>query len=146
MTEQDVRTSRVRAEAATASRFALVGIAATLTHSVVALVALQSSLFGAYGSNILGFVIAFVVSFAGHHFWSFKAQGHHGTAGRRMARFLVIAVLGFLANNVVLTAWLQFTNWPDSVGLIFSIAIVPGLSFLGSRFWAFSDPTPSSDT
>ncbi|EFO33499.1 putative GtrA family protein [Roseibium sp. TrichSKD4] len=146
MTEKDARTSRLRSEAATASRFALVGIAATLTHSVVALAALQSEMFGAYGSNILGFIVAFVVSFAGHNFWSFKPRRHHGTTGRRMARFLLIAVMGFLANNVVLTACLQFTNWPATVGLIFSIAIVPVLSFLGSRFWAFSGSIPAFDT
>ena len=146
MNEQDAPASRIRTEVAMASRFAFVGIAATLTHSVVALLALQSGLLQAYGSNILGFVIAFAVSFVGHHFWSFRTQAMGGTTGRRMTRFLVIAVLGFLANNVALTAWLKLTSWPDSIGLLFSIAIVPGLSFLGSRFWAFSDPTPSSET
>jgi hypothetical protein len=41
--------------------------------------------------------------------------------------------------------WLSLTPWPDLLGLMVSIAIVPALSFLGARLWAFSHPRPKPD-
>lgn len=134
----DARRRKLKTETAAVGKFAIIGGLATLTHAGVATGLLTSGALTAFPANICGFVVAFGVSFSGHYFWSFSHLRREGAALRSMARFLVIAVSGFLLNSTVLALWLGLTPWPDLVGLLFSIAIVPALSFLGARLWAFS--------
>lgn len=132
------RRETLRTETAAAGKFAIVGVLATVTHAVVAAGLLQSGVLGAFPANICGFLVAFGVSFSGHYFWSFAHLRQQGKAVRSMTRFLVIALSGFALNSFVLALWLELTPWPDLFGLLVSIAIVPALSFLGARLWAFS--------
>ncbi|QFT66919.1 GtrA-like protein [Labrenzia sp. THAF35] len=134
----EIRHGKLKTETAAAGKFAVIGVLATLTHAIVAGSLLQSGMLPAYPANICGFLVAFCVSFTGHYFWSFSHLRRKGTAIRSMVRFLVIAVSGFLLNSTVLALWLTLTPWPDLIGLLFSIAIVPALSFAGARLWAFS--------
>lgn len=136
--EADARHRKIRTETAAVGKFAVVGILATLTHAGVATVLLESGTLSAFPANICGFLVAFGVSFSGHYFWSFSHLRRKGPALASMTRFLVIALSGFLLNSVILALWLELTPWPDLIGLLFSIAIVPALSFLGARLWAFS--------
>ena len=130
--------NKIKSETATAGRFAIVGVGATMTHATVAAGLFQIGILSAFQANIAGFLAAFVVSFTGHYTWSFGHMRQGGGIGRSMRRFFVIAVSGFALNAFVLTLWLNLTPWPDLVGLLFSIAIVPALSFMGARLWAFS--------
>jgi len=134
----NTRRKQLKTETASVGKFAVVGVLATLTHALVATGLLQSGLLSAFPANICGFLVAFGVSFSGHYFWSFAHLRREGTALKSMRRFLVIALSGFAVNSFVLALWLQLTPWPDMLGLLFSIAIVPALSFLGARLWAFS--------
>jgi putative flippase GtrA len=134
----EARHGKLKTETAAVGKFAVIGVLATLTHATVAGGLLQSGLLPAYPANICGFLVAFCVSFTGHYYWSFSHLRRKGTAIRSMIRFLVIAVSGFLLNTTVLALWLTLTPWPDLIGLLFSIAIVPALSFAGARLWAFS--------
>lgn len=132
--------SKVVAEAGTAGRFAVVGAVATATHAGVAVTLLNTNLLNAFPANIVGFLVAFAVSFSGHHFWSFAATHTPGQTFRRIRRFFLLAISGFALNSGVLASWLAFTPWPDTLGILFAIAVVPALTFLGARFWAFSAP------
>lgn len=132
------RRQKLKTETAAVGKFALVGVLATLTHAVVAATLLQTGVLSAIPSNICGFLIAFGVSFTGHYFWSFSHLRQQGQAMKSMRRFFLIALSGFALNSFVLVLWLRLTPWPDLIGLLFSVAIVPILSFLGARLWAFS--------
>lgn len=138
------RKQKLTQEAGAAGRFLIVGLLATATHAAVALLALEGLGLGPYLSNIIGFVTAFALSFTGHHFWSFAHTREAGQTRSRMIRFLVVALAGFALNSGVLTGWLQLTDWPRSIGLLFSIAVVPVLSFLSARLWAFRTPPDTS--
>ena len=132
------RQQTLRTETASAGKFAVVGILATLTHALLAASLLEAGILSAFPANVCGFLVAFGVSFSGHYFWSFSHLRQKGKALKSMTRFLVIALAGFALNSFVLAMWLQLTPWPDLIGLLFAIAIVPALSFLGARLWAFS--------
>ncbi|WP_422378483.1 GtrA family protein [Roseibium sp.] len=132
------RRQTLKTETAAVGKFAVVGVLATLTHALVAASLLEAGVLTAFPANICGFLVAFGVSFTGHYFWSFAHLRQEGKAWKSMTRFLVIALSGFALNSFVLALWLQLTPWPDLAGLLFSIAIVPALSFLGARLWAFS--------
>ncbi|MTI42866.1 putative flippase GtrA [Roseibium hamelinense] len=136
---------RIKTEVGAASRFAIVGATATGVHAATAVGLLEFGILSAFPANIVGFMIAFCVSFTGHHFWSFGASRHDAAVSRRMRRFFTLAASGFALNSTALAAWLQLTPWPDALGILFSIAVVPGLTFLGSRLWAFSGHSQDKD-
>lgn len=125
-------------ETASAGKFAIVGLFATFTHAFVAATLLETGLMTPYPANITGFVVAFCVSFSGHYWWSFSHLRANSSALKSMFRFLVIAVAGFALNAAILGLWLIVTPWPDVIGLILAILIVPAFTFLGSRLWAFT--------
>lgn len=134
----DAGRQKLKTEAGSAGKFALVGIAATLTHAGIAGALLESGSLTAMAANACGFLVAFAVSFFGHYYWSFSHLRSGDTAIKAMLRFFVIAVLGFAVNALTLTLWLDLTPWPDLLGLMFAIAVVPALTFAGARLWAFS--------
>jgi len=134
----DHKRQALKAEAGAAGKFALVGIAATLTHAGISGFLLETGALPAMLANLAGFAVAFGVSFCGHFYWSFSHLRQQGTALKAMLRFFLIAVSGFALNSSVLALWLSFTPWPDLLGLMVSIAIVPALTFAAARMWAFS--------
>lgn len=146
MTEENLPhwLSRLLREVLTASRFGIVGLAATAVHAGVALALAVPAILPPLVANTVAFLTAFIVSFAGHHFWSFPQDpGTEKQWRARLPRFFLIALAGFAANSGALATWLALAPWPDSVGIVLSIGLVPIVTFLGSRLWAFRD-TPSS--
>ena len=140
MTERPYRFSRAVGEILAASRFGIVGLAATGVHAGVALALAMPGILPPLLANTAAFLTAFVVSFAGHHFWSFPQDDKAKKRWKaRLPRFFLIALLGFAANSGALASWLVFTDWPQSAGILFAIVLVPAVTFLGSRLWAFAD-------
>jgi len=92
------------AELLKAGRFALVGVAATLIHLGVAQAALATGGLSVFWANALGFVVAFVAGFLGHQYFTFNRTAPFWQAFRRYG---VIALGGFIVNNVVLFGLVQ---------------------------------------
>lgn len=117
------------------SWFLLVGALAALVHYLVAVV-----LEGVYDiqpawSNLLGFCFAFPVSYVGHRTFSFPDQ----TKSHRHAfpRFLLVAILGFFANQSLLLLGLNFTALPFWLVLAVVMLLVAVSTYLLSKYWAF---------
>lgn len=138
MTVSPSLRTRMKSEVQSVLRFAIVGILAAITHSIVALVILNSGFLSAFPANIIGFLVAFCVSFSGHHFWSFGNSRQTGQTKKRMRRFFILALTGFAINSTSLLGWLTLTNWSENIGILVSIAVVPVFTFFGARFWAFA--------
>ncbi len=141
--ERTTRTGRHRilTELFTAWRFGLVGIAATLTHAGIALALTVSELAHPLVANLIAFLVAFGVSFLGHHFWSFPDPASTARRRRRrMLRFFVLALTGFSANTAALAGWLAWVPLPDALGVLVSIGLIPLVTYLGARLWAFAEP------
>jgi putative flippase GtrA len=115
------------------ARFGVIGIAAMVVHWCVV------ALFVPLGiapllANVIGFCIAFNVSFFGHHHWTFaSADSQRNT----FKRFLGVAVLGFVVNECMYSLLLTFTRLDYRVALGIVLIAVAGLTFVLSRFWAF---------
>ena len=121
-----------------AGRFGLVGIAATLTHLGVAQIVFRMS-----GEPLLangvGFAVAFFVGLLGHYHFTFPGQK---SPLRAFCRYGVIAVIGFLANNVVLIGLVAWGWVGEAFALSVAILVVPAGTYLASRFWGFSTTPP----
>lgn len=109
-------------------------MAAALTHWSVAVLALPwcSPLW----ANVLGFAVAFQVSFLGHWRWSFRQQNARWQ--QALPRFAVVASTSFGCNELMLAGLLRWTAWPVPVSLALVLVAVASLTFVLSRFWAFA--------
>ena len=124
----------------TAARFALTGGVATLVHLSVAIVLIWIGV-APLGGNAAAFATAFMVSFWGHHMFTFS--GHGVDVQNSLSRFVVVAILGFIANESSLGLLLKLAAVPAELALLTSTLIAAVSTFFLSRYWAFkSHPLP----
>lgn len=116
-------------------RFAVVGIAATLTHVLVVVVLMDGFGFRvASVANAIGVVAGSAVSYCGNYFWTFRSDGPHL---RRLVRFIAAYGAVFTFNGVIMFAVADMAGVPYLIPLAFIVAATPILTFLLNRFWVF---------
>lgn len=120
----------------TAFWFLLTGGSAALTHmGVFALIQhLQPELWPEV-ANALGFVVAFVLSFVGHRWLSFK--GTSTPMPQSLRRFGVTALAGFACNELVFMLLTRYYGWLALLALFVALVVASAQTFVLSRFWAF---------
>lgn len=115
-------------------RYAIIGGIATLVHAVilwlfVAIADLRPSL-----ATILGFLVAFSVSYFGHYYFTFQSNEPHG---RALPRFLAIALTGAFLNwliFVIINDGFRLDYW---IAFLISVIVVPTFVFAMSGRLAF---------
>ena len=117
------------------SWFGIIGSLAALVHYCVA-VSLEgfAHISPAY-SNIAGFVLAFPVSYFGHSKLSFA--NHQSSHQEALPKFFVVALVGFIANQILVLGLMHAFNLPFWLVLGVVMVIVAVSAYLLSRFWAF---------
>ena len=125
--------SKLRGLLREAMRFGSVGLWATGVYLVAAATAASTGL-PPQLANALGYCVATVVSFLGHFYWTFGKRTNHAGA---FARFLVVSFGGYLLSSGVMHVALDWVHAPFWMALAAVIVIVPGLSWLSHRYWAF---------
>lgn len=119
------------------SRFAGVGVVATVLHVGTALYVQSQFGMKPLLSNLAGFTVAFGFSYAGHALVTFCVAGNHT---RHMGRFFVVSVLGLALSSTITLVFHQVLEAPFSLAMAAVALCVPGFSFVASRKWAFSQP------
>ena len=118
-------------------RFSLTGGAATLVHLAVAMLLIQLYVQPLFG-NAVAFAVAFMVSFLGHHLFTFA--GHGDAASRTLRRFAVVAGVGFLVNETLLFLLLITGPLDPKAAVFLSTGCAAASTFVLSRHWAFAGP------
>ena len=125
---------RARKEVLTMSRFTIVGIIATCIHISIVWVLIAQFRIEALLANLVAFLAAFIFSFTGQHLWTFRSKRSWRSA---LARFFPVSSFGFVLNNIVLISLLDMGYMPDSLAAMLSACVIPIVTFLAGRFWAF---------
>lgn len=118
-----------------AYRFFVVGLIATATHMFFVWWLFKNLTLNVYEANIYAFLIAFLVSFMGHYYWTFKGRSKFIFA---LVKMLVISVSAFFLNMITLTFFIKFFLFHEATSAIVAALILPLLSFFGMRLWAFN--------
>jgi putative flippase GtrA len=117
-------------------RFGLVGCSACAVHFVV-VISLVPLGMNPLIANIFGFMVAFAVSYFGHTLWTFN----HGKSGRSLLKFGLVAVLSFIVNEGLFYLLLSFSLMPYEIALLLVLFLLALMTFMLSKFWAFSENT-----
>lgn len=116
--------------------FVLVGSSAALVHWLV-VVGLVSSLYmPPLLANVVGWLVAFIVSFTGHYQLTFRHQKSGAMAA--MKRFFLLSGAGFLINEISYATLLAYTSLDYQwllAGVLLGVALI---TFVASKFWAFA--------
>lgn len=116
--------------------FVLVGSAAAFVHWSVVVALVEHVGWRPLWANLVGWLVAFTVSFSGHHHWTFR---NHGTPVQRSAlRFFIVSAGGFAANESVYALMLQWSNWRYDLVLATVLVGVAAVTYVLGRHWAFS--------
>jgi putative flippase GtrA len=122
--------------------FGIVGVTAMLVHlGSVSLLLVPLGL-SPLVANVLGFLLAFQVSHAGHHKLTFGAAG--APASRSRVRFFLVALLSFVINELMYAALLHFTHLDYRLALAMVLIAVAALTFFSARNWAFASQDQTS--
>jgi putative flippase GtrA len=116
--------------------FALVGAGSSVVHLGVVVGLVQVDLMP-LAANVAGFLVAFIVSFAGHDRWSFPSARRARV--RALWRFFCVASLSFAANEALYWWLLEGTGLSYAVALVIVLGAVGALTLALAKFWAFSD-------
>ncbi|MXQ08679.1 hypothetical protein GQ651_12555 [Alphaproteobacteria bacterium GH1-50] len=115
------------------STFAMVGVAATLTHLLAAWVAHRLGL-APQGANMAGWLTAVLVSFVGQARLTFRVDG---ALGPYLPRFLTMSGLAFVISSLVV-AGADRADLPFWQALMLVGLTVPPASYLAQRHLVFS--------
>ena len=114
----------------------LVGASAAATHmAVFTVVLILIPTLWPEIANVMGFLVAFFVSFVGHRRLSFQDSGT--SVMQSFVRFAATAVAGFATNETVFIVLFRVLVLPTWVALISGIVVSAVQTFVLSRFWAF---------
>ena len=87
-------------------------------------------------ANVVGFLLAFALSFMGHARWSFPATGR--PVGPALRRFALLSVAGFGLNEAVLRRRVDLDELDYRLALFVVIASLGIVKLLASKHWAFA--------
>ncbi|AZL16396.1 GtrA family protein [Rickettsiales endosymbiont of Stachyamoeba lipophora] len=115
-------------------RFIVVGIIVTLIHASILALLVEAAHLAVLPANFIAFCIAFIISFLGHHHWSFKSTAKYRNS---LPRFLACALLGILFNQVIMCISIEILRLNYRIGFIIIICVIPIITFIVNNFWAF---------
>ncbi len=86
-------------------------------------------------ANLWGWLVAFGVSFGGHHRLTFAA--HRAPLRSSLPKFFLISAGGFAVNEATYALLLHYGGWRYDLTLAVVLVAVAALTFVSSRLWAF---------
>lgn len=114
--------------------FITIGGAAALINIFIVLALVSALEIQPLHANILGFLIAFNVSFFGHKYLTFSEL--HDQKQLSLPHFFMVAVSSGMMNEALYFLFLRFTHLNYIVALILVLGLISIYTFMLSRFWA----------
>lgn len=115
--------------------FIVVGCAAAAVHWCVVVGLVSRAGWHPLVANGLGWLVAFTVSFTGHHRLTFRE--HRSPARSAAWRFLLVSTGGFAVNETAYALLLGWTGQRYDLMLAVILVAVAGVTYLLSLHWAF---------
>lgn len=117
-------------------KFGMVGLFATLTYYSSA-ISLREFLYGfsIMVTNLVAYSIAMLVSYVGHYFWTYNAQGNHGAT---FTKYVVSALFGSALNSAVIFICMHF-SMQYKPAMVVAIVLVPAVAYVINKKWVFHD-------
>jgi putative flippase GtrA len=122
--------------------FVAVGATAAAVHFAVVVAVVEAGLAPPLAANVAGWLVAFLVSFAGQHRFTF---GDRSAPVRHAApRFFALSAAGFAVNEAAYALLLRLAPVRYDVALALVLVGVAVMTYVLSSAWAFRHRPPAS--
>lgn len=118
------------------SRFAAIGIIATVLYAALALAFTRLGV-AATGASVLAFMLAAVFSYAGHKYVTFVSGGRHVF---ELPRFLVVSAAGLAVVSVMPAVLTGMLGFPAAVPILLACVVIPAINYVVLGRWVFRNP------
>lgn len=119
--------------------FIAVGTTAAIVHLGVVAAVVELFSLDPLAANVIGFSIAFLVSFGGHARWTFPVARKRYAAAR--TRFFAVAFTGFVLNQIAYAKGLDYVGRDHYLPLLATVILgVSAATFALAKLWAFAQP------
>ncbi|QHS35258.1 GtrA family protein [Alcaligenes faecalis] len=115
--------------------FILVGTLAAFTHWGIVIALVQTLSLSPLLANLFGWLIAFLVSFGGHYWLTFRSQNARFLPA--LTRFFLVSAAGFAVNEASYAFLLNHSDLRYDLLLGLILIGLAVLTFLAGRLWAF---------
>lgn len=116
-------------------RFGVVGGLATMVHASVGYLSVTLINLTGQQANLIGFGVAWWVSFFGHHIFTFERRANRRSA---LARFVLHSLVLFLIASAMTAAVRSVhPGVSDALVPVLAAFFVPVLSFISSKYFVF---------
>lgn len=116
--------------------FGLVGGLASLLHIAVAGAAMRWGAVSIFVANMAGFALAFLWSYAGHYWLTFRSTRQHRSA---LPRFALTALAGYGVNNGVVLGCVLLTGTESLWFIVLAVGFAAIVVYLVSSRWAMGE-------
>ena len=129
-----------RESVARAARFGVIGLLATATYFLTTVVLGNSPInMEPIAANTIGFAFSVVVSYVGHHQFTFRVDGAHGYY---FPRFISVTVVLFLLSTAAVAVFRDVLGYNHTL-ITAAIAVsYPIASYALNFLWAFARRSP----
>lgn len=123
-------------------RFGIVGIIATTLHVSVFAFCIEVYAVPALVANLIAYGVAFTFGFSGHLYWTFSHAGQHTRQYWKTTalKYLTVSLIGLCLNSAVVHLVVNILGLSYMYAIALMVTLVPGTTFLLSKFWAFAAP------
>ena len=116
-------------------RFGLVGLAATLTHAGILWALVEGYRMPATVATLLGFLVAFAVSYLGHFYITFRSERSHK---RTLPRYALVALIGASFHGLIFFVATDLIGWYYWIAFAITIIVWPMIIFVMSKRLIFN--------
>lgn len=117
------------------ARFAMAGLANTLTGLAVIFGCKSLLRFGDVAANFVGYAAGILLGFLLNKRWTFRHHGHWGTA---FARYLVVLAAAYLINLAAVIYLIDGLHLNSYLAQAAGIVPYAFIGYLGSRYFVFT--------
>lgn len=116
-------------------RFGCVGLVATMTHAGILLALVEGFQMPAIAATLLGYLVAFGVSYLGHYFVTFRSKRSHKAT---LPAYVLVAGLGASLHGAIFVVATTIIGWHYWISFLIAIIIVPLIVFAVSARLIFN--------
>jgi putative flippase GtrA len=108
-------------------RFGLVGIAASATYAILALLLIEGAGLPSWAGSALAYVLAIPVSFFGQKHFTFRSHGHIAS---EMPAFLLLQAANIGLAAGVMAVATNVAGLPHWLGVLAVVAVIPAVTYV----------------
>ena len=116
------------------ARFGVVGVTATIVHTVVLVTLVEFHAVAPTSANMAAFASAVAFSYLGNYHWTYASRASHALS---LAKFILVALLATTMNYAIFSLLVGEWGLHYLIALFVVIGTLPFVSFTLQRWWVF---------